>query len=71
MIRVNITLPRETLDLINRVSETSRSAFINEAVLYYGTRLEKANLKKRLKSRYSSYADEDLDMSRDWAGNLE
>jgi metal-responsive CopG/Arc/MetJ family transcriptional regulator len=48
--------------LIEKTSTSSRSAFINDAVRYYASRLERANLKKRLKSRYVTYAEDDREV---------
>jgi len=40
--RINVTLPPETLELIDRVSKDSRSEFINKAVRFYANRLQRA-----------------------------
>jgi len=64
--RVNITLPPETLELINRVSKDNRSEFINTAVRLYANRLERARLKQRLKEAYLERAKEDLAIAKEW-----
>ena len=50
--RLHITLPEETVELIEKVSNKPRSTFINEAVQFYGKLLQKVALKKRLKDGY-------------------
>ena len=64
--RVNITLPPETLKLINRVSKDNRSEFINRAVRLYVNRLERAKLKQRLRKAYLERAKEDLAIVQEW-----
>jgi len=50
--KVNITLPPETLELIDRVSKDNRSEFINRVVKLYVNRLERAK--------------EDLAIAQEW-----
>ncbi len=64
--RVNITLPSETLELIDRVSKDNRSEFINRAVRLYANRLERARLKQGLKQAYLERAKEDLAIAQEW-----
>lgn len=64
--RINVTLPEETLQLIDRVSSESRSEFINKAVQAYAQRLGKAELKRKLKQAYLERADEDRAMAQEW-----
>ena len=64
--RVNITLPPDTLELIERVSKDNRSEFINKAVKLYANRLERAKLKQRLKQAYLERAREDLAIAQEW-----
>lgn len=64
--RVNITLPPETLELIDQVSKDNRSEFINRAVRLYVNRLERARLKQRLKETYLERAKEDLAIAQQW-----
>jgi CopG family transcriptional regulator/antitoxin EndoAI len=46
--RINITLPQETVQLIDRVAERGdRSRFIDEAVRDYVSRRSRQHLKKR------------------------
>ncbi len=48
--RINITLPQETLRLIDRVTKRgNRSQFIDKAVRYYIKTIGRENLRKRLK----------------------
>jgi len=64
--RVNITLPPETLKLIDRVSKDNRSEFINKAVRLYVNRLERARLKQRLKETYLERANQDIAIAKEW-----
>ena len=64
--RVNITLPSETLELIQRVSKDNRSEFINKAVKLYANRLERARLKQRLKKTYLERGEDDLAIAQGW-----
>jgi len=64
--RINITLPPETLKLIDRVSKDNRSEFINRAVRLHANRLERARLKQRLKETYLERAKEDLAIAKEW-----
>ena len=64
--RVNITLPPETLKLIDRLSKDNRSEFINKAVRLHVNRLERAKLKQRLKETYLERAKEDIAIAKEW-----
>ncbi len=64
--RINITLPPETIELIDRVSKDSRSEFINKAVKLYANRLERAKVKQGLKQAYLERAEEDLAIAQQW-----
>jgi CopG family transcriptional regulator / antitoxin EndoAI len=65
--RVNITLPEETLELIDRVTEHGdRSRFIDEAVKHYIEKTGRANLRKRLKEGAVRRAERDLQLAEEW-----
>lgn len=65
--RVNITLPKGTLRLIDRVVEKgNRSRLINEAVHFYIERLGHSNLKRQLKEGAIRHAQRDLSLSKEW-----
>ncbi len=64
--RINVTLPPETLELIDRVSKDSRSEFINKAVRFYANRLQRARLKRKLRQAYLERAEEDLAIAQEW-----
>lgn len=67
--RLNITLPEETVRLIDRVAKKGdRSRFIAEAVERYVAETGRANLKKRLKEGALHRADRDLQLATDWFG---
>ena len=64
--RINITLPEQTLELIDQFGSEGRSEFTKEAVQSYAQRLGKAELKRKLKLAYIERADEDRAMAQDW-----
>ena len=65
--RINITLPEETIRLIDRVSQKGgRSRFIDQAVKHYLETVGRANLKRRLKQGAERNAERDLQLTRDW-----
>ena len=64
--RINITLPAETVTLIEKVGADNRSAFINQAVKVYITRLQRASLKRKLKETYLAGATEERTLAAEW-----
>lgn len=65
--RVNITLPEETLRLIDRVTKKrNRSRFINEAVKRYLKQIGRGNLRKQLEEESVKWADYDLRLAVEW-----
>jgi CopG family transcriptional regulator / antitoxin EndoAI len=65
--RINITLPEETLELIDRVAEPGdRSRLIDEAVRHYIQETGRANLRKRLKEGAIRWAARDLHLAEEW-----
>lgn len=65
--RINITLPDETLTLIDRVAQKGdRSRFIDTAVRYYVEAVGKASLKKRLKEGAIARAERDLSLAEEY-----
>ena len=65
--RINVTLPEETIRLIDRVSQKGdRSRLINQAVKHYLETGGRANLKRRLKEGAESNAERDLQLTHDW-----
>ncbi len=63
---ISITLPEETLELIDQVSSESRSEFITKAVQAYAHRFGKAELNRKLKQACLERADEDRAMAQEW-----
>ena len=64
---INITLPEETIQQIDRVSEKGdRSRFINEAVQYYIAEKALANLREELKEGAIQRAERDLGLVEEW-----
>jgi CopG family transcriptional regulator / antitoxin EndoAI len=65
--RVNITLPEETLELIDRVTEHGdRSRFIDEAVKHYVEQIGRTNLRKQLKEGAIRRGQRDLALAEEW-----
>lgn len=65
--RINITLPEETLSLVDRVAEKGdRSRFIDLAIRYYVEAIGKAKLKKLLKEGAIARAERDLCLAEEW-----
>jgi len=68
--RLNISLPRKTLELIDQVWRQSqfksRSAFLDEAARRYAFRLQRARLKHKLRDGYRARADQSLYLVNEW-----
>jgi len=65
--RINITLPEEVVQVIDRVAKKGeRSRFIGQAVRHYVDDLGRANLKKRLKEGAILEAELDLRLAEEW-----
>ncbi len=65
--RVNITLPEETLSLVDQIAEKgNRSRFIDQAIRYYVDAMSKARLKKLLKEGAIARAERDLKLAEEW-----
>ena len=65
--RINITLPDETMRLIDRVAaKGERSRVIAEAIRYYVRETGRAKLRRRLKEGAARRADRDLSLAREW-----
>ena len=65
--RINISLPEETVRLMDRVSHRgNRSRLINEAVRRYVASKRRAALRKRLKEGALRRAERDLRLSAEW-----
>jgi len=65
--RINITLPNETLQLLDRLApKGDRSHFIDQAVKYYVNAEAKKNLREKLKQGALRWADRDLCLTQDW-----
>ena len=65
--RVNITLPEETLRLIDRAAKKGyRSHFIDEAVRHFAKERSRVHLKARLKEGAQKRARRDLVTAREW-----
>jgi CopG family transcriptional regulator / antitoxin EndoAI len=65
--RINITLPENTLKLIDRISaKGDRSRFIDEAVREYAKKRSRAALRKNLKEGAIRDAEQDLAIAEEW-----
>ncbi len=65
--RVNITLPEETLALIDRATARGdRSRFIDQAVKYFVRARGQAKLRQLLKQGAEKRAERDLTVASEW-----
>ncbi len=68
--RIDISLPIRTIELVDHIwpkkGFKSRSSFFDEAATRYAIRLQKANLKRKLKEGYIARAERDLNGINDW-----
>ena len=66
--RINITLPEETIRLIDRVARKGdRSFLISEAVRHYVASIGKARLRRLLKEGALRHAERDLKIVEEWS----
>ena len=65
--RLNITLPEDTVRLMDRVAGRGRrSSLIDRAVRRYVREESRANLRKQLAASYKANAEEDLQLAQEW-----
>jgi CopG family transcriptional regulator/antitoxin EndoAI len=65
--RINVSLPEETLKLLERVApKGDRSRLIDEAVRHYVEGVSRAGLRKRLKEGAVRRAARDLALAEEW-----
>lgn len=65
--RVNIILPEETLDVMDRAAPRgARSRFVAEAIMHYVRCRGGANLRRRLKEGAMANARRDLAVAEQW-----
>ena len=65
--RVNVTLPSDTLRLLDEVAQKGdRSSFVDRAVRFYVTEMGKANLKKQLHLGALAARPRDLSIAEEW-----
>ena len=65
--RINVTLPEETLKLMDRVSaKGQRSRLIHEAVRRYVIELRRKKLRQQLKEGYLRGAHRDRRLAEEW-----
>jgi CopG family transcriptional regulator / antitoxin EndoAI len=66
--RINITLPRSTLGLLDRVtSKGNRSRFINEAIHQFAKGRSRSELRKLLEEDGRVNRDRDLAVLEEWS----
>ncbi len=67
--RINITLPEDTLRLIDRAADKrNRSRFIDVAVRQFVRRMRGARLKRLLEEGARQRAERDLLLAEEWFG---
>jgi CopG family transcriptional regulator/antitoxin EndoAI len=65
--RINVTLPRSTLGLLDRVTKKGdRSRFIDEAIRERVTSVGRTRLRRQLAEGYRARAASDLKMVEEW-----
>ena len=65
--RINIVLPVETIEVLDRVApKGNRSRLISEAVIHYVTSRARTNLAERLKQGAIANAQRDLAIAQEW-----
>jgi len=65
--RLNITIPEETVRLIDRaVPKGSRSRLIDEAIRQYLATVGRATIRKKLEEGYRRNAAQDLEIAAEW-----
>ena len=65
--RLNITLPEETVRLMDRVAGRGRrSSLFDRAVRRYVKEETRANVRKQLAASYKANAELDLQLADDW-----
>jgi CopG family transcriptional regulator/antitoxin EndoAI len=67
--RINISLPEETLALIDRVAKQGdRSRFIDEAIKHYVQAVGRSKLREQLQEGALRRATRDLTLAEEWFG---
>jgi CopG family transcriptional regulator / antitoxin EndoAI len=63
--RINITLPKKTVQLIDRLAQKGdRSRLINEAIVRYIEEVGRRNLRKQIKEGVIKRAERDLEIAK-------
>jgi CopG family transcriptional regulator / antitoxin EndoAI len=65
--RVNVVLPDETVQVLDRIApKGNRSRLISDAVMYYVSSRGKSNLAKQLKAGYQQNTQRDIEIAQEW-----
>ncbi len=65
--RVNVTLPQDTLRLLDRVAgKGDRSAFLDKAVRFYVKEIGRTHLREALRRGAIARASRDLSIAEEW-----
>ena len=65
--RINVVLPEETIQVLDRVApKGERSRVISDAVIYYVKARARRNLAEQLKEGAAANAQRDLDLAQEW-----
>lgn len=66
--RINITLPEETVELLEQVAgKGSRSTFIDGAIKAHVKNIKQQNLRDQLKEGAIARAERNLQMAKEWS----
>lgn len=65
--RINVTLPSETLQLLDRLApKGDRSRFIHEAIQHYIAQIQKEKLRQQVQEGAICRAERDRNLVGDW-----
>jgi CopG family transcriptional regulator/antitoxin EndoAI len=65
--RIDITLPQETIKLLERISKKGdRSGLVDQAIRFYAKEMNRAKLRKELNEGATARYQRDLDLANDW-----
>ncbi len=65
--RINITLPKETIQLIDRIARKGkRSVIIDQAIRHYVRSVGRKTLREQIKEGAISRAERDLAIAEEW-----
>jgi CopG family transcriptional regulator/antitoxin EndoAI len=65
--RVDVTLPKETVRLLERIAKKGdRSRLVDQAIRYFAKEMSRGNLRKKLREGAMVNASRDLNLVEEW-----